>query len=54
MIAVCFPKADIENEFPHMTLMLGDKSWKANNSNTVLKATCSGEFKHTYSEKNEE
>ena len=39
LTAVCFPKVPVENEFPHMTLMLGGK-WTAKLSNSVLMATC--------------
>lgn len=35
LTAVCFPNAPVENEFPHMTLMLGGK-WTAKLSNSVL------------------
>jgi hypothetical protein len=35
LTAICFPKADVENEFPHMTLMLGN-GWAAKFSNDVL------------------
>ena len=52
MTAVCFPKAEIENEFPHMTLMMGGP-WKAMHSNNVLKATCANDFKDSYTQKNE-
>ena len=49
LTAVCFPKAEIDNEFPHMTLMLGGK-WGAVLSNSVLKATCNdpARFKDYY------
>jgi hypothetical protein len=39
MAAVCFPSTLIENEFPHMTLLLG--SWAAKFSNDALTFTCS-------------
>jgi len=39
LTAICFPSHDVDNEFPHMTLMT--KKWKPVNSNDVLKQTCS-------------
>ena len=36
---VVFPQFDIENEFPHMTLMISH-GWAAVDSNTLLTATC--------------
>jgi hypothetical protein len=51
LAAVCFPKAPVENEFPHMTLMLGGK-WTAKLSNSVLMATCkdANRFKSGYTD----
>ena len=47
-VGVCFPKADIENWFPHMTLMVSD-GWAPVASNAVLNATCAGSpFKEVY------
>jgi hypothetical protein len=37
--AVCFPKYEIENWFPHVTLMISE-GWPAVLSNAVLNATC--------------
>jgi len=51
MVGVCFPDAQVQNEHPHMTLLLGSKSgYKAVHSNTVLSATCSSDqrFKGIY------
>ena len=39
MTAVCFPKYEVANEFPHMTLFL--QKWKAVQSNLALESTCS-------------
>lgn len=39
IVGVCFPKFQIENVFPHMTLMISE-GWPAMTSNTVLNATC--------------
>jgi len=36
---ICFPKAEIENEFPHMTLLVSE-GWAPVMSNSVIKATC--------------
>ena len=37
---ICFPKGvEIENEYPHMTLMVSD-GWKPMMSNSVIQATC--------------
>lgn len=38
LTGICFPKYEIDNEFPHMTLMV--KKWPPVNSNKVLEATC--------------
>ena len=37
MTAVCFPKCEIENKYPHITLVLG--KWKARQSNDALEGT---------------
>jgi len=44
LTAVCFPKAEVENKYPHMTLAISG-GWKPVNSNTVLMKTCSESFK---------
>ena len=51
LTGVCFPKADVENEFPHLTLMLGNR-WTAKLSNSVLQETCRdpSRFKLSYEE----
>ena len=51
LTAVCFPKSDVENVFPHLTLMLGNK-WTAKLSNSVLQETCKDakRFKLSYEE----
>ena len=37
---ICFPQGvEIENEYPHMTLMVSD-GWKPMMSNLVIQATC--------------
>ena len=36
---VCFPKYEIENWFPHVTMMISE-GWPAVLSNAVLNATC--------------
>ena len=36
---ICFPDCEIENEFPHMTLMVSS-GWAPVLSNAVIKATC--------------
>lgn len=41
MAAVCFPKCQVENRFPHMTLLLG--KWPAKNSNMALEQTAASE-----------
>ena len=38
MTGICFPSCEVENEFPHVTLMLN--SWTAKMSNNLLEATC--------------
>jgi len=49
LTAVVFPKAPVDNEFPHMTLMIGG-NWKPMFSNNVLIETCKNfqRFKHPY------
>jgi hypothetical protein len=44
-----FPKTRVENEFPHMTLMISN-GWKPLDSNSILQATCSkgGAFEKAY------
>ena len=46
---ICFPEAEIENEFPHLTLMVS-QGWAPVMSNAVIKATCGrgGEFEQAY------
>ena len=46
---ICFPAADIENEFPHLTLMVS-QGWTPVMSNSVIQATCSkgGVFEQAY------
>lgn len=39
VVGVCFPQTEIDNWFPHMTLMISD-GWPAMTSNAVLNATC--------------
>ena len=36
---ICFPQAEVENEFPHLTLMVS-QGWAPVMSNAVIKATC--------------
>lgn len=36
---ICFPQTDIENEFPHLTLMVS-QGWAPVLSNSVIKAVC--------------
>jgi len=37
---ICFPEGvEIENEYPHMTLMVSD-GWKPVMSNLMIQATC--------------
>jgi hypothetical protein len=49
VIGICFPKATVENEYPHVTLMLS-KGWRPVNSNAVLESTCGvdGVFEAAY------
>ena len=46
---ICFPDAEIENEFPHLTLMVS-QGWSPVMSNAVIKATCgrNGVFEQAY------
>jgi hypothetical protein len=37
---VCFPDFDIENEFPHVTMMVSE-GWAPVLSNALIKETCS-------------
>ena len=39
IVGIVFPKFEIENEFPHVTLMVS-KGWKPVESNAVIAATC--------------
>ena len=39
MAGICFPQTEVENEFPHLTLMIS-QGWAAVMSNAVIKATC--------------
>jgi len=51
LVGICFPKANCGNKFPHMTLLLGQKSgFKAFHSNNILEATCDDmtKFKTSY------
>ena len=42
VVGVVFPKFEIENEFPHVTLMTS-KGWKPVESNAVIEATCASD-----------
>ena len=46
---ICFPECEIENEFPHMTLMVSS-GWAPKLSNDIIKATCGrgGIFEQAY------
>jgi hypothetical protein len=44
MAGVCFPETEIESEFPHMTLALGQ--WQA--ANSAIEATCKEPFHPFY------
>ena len=46
---ICFPECDIENEFPHLTLMVS-QGWAPVMSNAVIQATCgkNGPFEQAY------
>jgi len=46
---ICFPDCEIENEFPHLTLMVS-QGWAAVMSNSVIQATCgkNGIFEQAY------
>ena len=48
MVGICFPHCEIENEFPHMTLLM--KKWPAQMSNIALESACKegGEFYEAY------
>jgi hypothetical protein len=35
---ICFPKHEVENQFPHVTMLV--KKWKRADSNAILEATC--------------
>ena len=47
--AICFPDCEIENEFPHLTLMVST-GWSPVMSNAVIQATCAknGVFEQAY------
>ena len=49
LTGICFPKAEVDNKRPHLTLMTGGQ-YKPVNSNTILEATCADEdlFKNEY------
>ena len=51
MTAICFPSSQVDNEFPHMTLMIGG-NWTPKLSNEVLIKTCkdANKFKLSYQE----
>ena len=36
---ICFPNCEVENEFPHLTLMVS-QGWAPVMSNAVIQATC--------------
>ena len=46
---IVFPKCEIENEYPHLTLMVSP-GWAPVTSNAVIKATCgkNGVFEQAY------
>lgn len=46
---VCFPKIEMENEFPHVTMMVSE-GWSPVLSNAVLQSTCgkNGAFAEAY------
>lgn len=46
---ICFPNCEIENEFPHLTLMVS-QGWAPVLSNAVIQATCrkNGVFEQAY------
>ena len=46
---ICFPDCEIENSFPHMTLMVS-QGWAPMLSNAIIKATCGrgGIFEQAY------
>ena len=39
VVGICFPECEIDNEFPHLTMMVSN-GWKPVDSNAVIKATC--------------
>ena len=39
VVGICFPECEIDNEFPHLTLMVSS-GFKPVDSNSVIKATC--------------
>ena len=39
VVGICFPECEIDNEFPHLTMMVSS-GFKPVDSNTVIKATC--------------
>lgn len=44
---ICFPKAEVKNKIPHVTIMTNE--WKPKESNTVCEALfCDGQFKKEY------
>jgi len=49
LAGVCFPKAEVENKFPHLTMMVAN-GWKPVNSNSILQSTCNedGQFHSAY------
>ena len=46
---ICFPDCEIENEFPHITLMVS-QGWAPVMSNAIIQATCraKGPFEQAY------
>ena len=51
LTGICFPKAEVQNTFPHLTIMTCN-NWKPVHSNIVLEATCKDpeHFKYYYEE----
>lgn len=49
LTAICFPKAEVDNKFPHMTLFM-HQNWEASVSNQILMSTCDDrdKFKNQY------
>jgi len=39
IVGICFPETEIENEFPHLTLMVS-QGWAPVLSNQIIQATC--------------